>query len=58
MYRGADHGAQRGPVRMEQNTGVHLVSFVHGDKVQFGTKESIYTFVFWNPSGAACCGLL
>ena len=55
MYRGADHGAQRGPVRMEQNTGVHLV---HGDKVQFGTKESIYTFVFWNPSGAACCGLL
>jgi hypothetical protein len=55
MYRGADRGAQRGPVRMDKYTGVHLVN---GDKVQFGTKESFYTFVFWNPSGAAGGGLL
>ena len=35
---------------LDKNAAVHLV---HRDKVQFGTKESVYTFVFWNPNGAA-----
>jgi hypothetical protein len=44
------NGTSVNGARLDKNAAVHLV---HGDKVQFGTKESVYTFVFWNPNGAA-----
>ena len=44
------NGTSVNGARLDKNAAVHLV---HGDKVQFGTKESVYTFVFWNANGAA-----